>query len=137
MRAFQGAAQEVAAKHPRVFNAQKHPIYSFDNAPIHQAAEDDLCKLGIYPSRRAPLPPSSPDMHKCIEHVFGTMSNALQASLHRKPHLSTADQYRQEVLDLFFNAITPASVQKDVASLKDTYRAILAKAGDWPAKPFR
>ena len=136
MEIFKAAAERVASEHKDVFNPERGPIYSFDNAPVHQAA--NLQPLGIVGHRRAELPPSSPDMHKCIEHVFGTLTRAMNASLHRNPGLSTAADYKAEVERLFNTIITRESVQKDVSSLKDTYRAIKDDvAGDWPARHLR
>ena len=133
---FKAEAQKVAMNNKHVFSPAKGPIYSFDNAPIHQGA--DLQALGLAGPMRAPLPPSSPDMHKCIEHVFGTLTRAMQKSLHRNLELTTAAEYKAEVVRLFNTIITPASVQKDVATLKDTYRAIRDEvAGDWPARHLR
>lgn len=136
MKVFKEEAQKVADEHKHVFSPNRGPIYSFDNAPVHQGA--DLNALGLVGPHRAPLPPSSPDMHKCIEHVFGTLTRAMEKSLHKHMELSTAAEYRAEVERLFKTIITPASVQKDVATLKDTYIAIRDEvAGDWPARHLR
>lgn len=129
-------AKGVAEGHKDVFCPARGPIYSFDNAPIHQGA--DLPRLQLTGARRAPLSPSSPDMHKCIEHVFGTMSQAMNDRLRQNATLTTAAQYRAEVERLFNTCITPESVQKDVATLKETYDAIRHKVGgDWPEKRLR
>ena len=62
----------------------------------------------------------------------------MEKSLHKHMELSTAAEYRAEVERLFKTIITPASVQKDVATLKDTYIAIRDEvAGDWPARHLR
>lgn len=136
MEDFISKAMAVAAEHKHVFSQDRGPIYSFDNAPIHQGA--NLQRLHLTGAKRAPLSPSSPDMHKCIEHVFGTMSRAMNKSLHRDASLTTAAQYKAEVERLFTTCITPESVQKDVATLKDTYYAIRHQVdGDWPDKHLR
>ncbi len=136
MEDFMQKATEVAEGHKHVFSPDRGPIYSFDNAPIHQGA--DLKRLGLAGSKRAPLSPSSPDMHKCIEHVFATLTRAMNTSLHRNATLTTAAQYKGEVERLFKTIITPASVQRDVATLKETYHVILHEtSGDWPDKRFR
>ena len=135
MRGFKAEAKQVALEHKHVFSPDRGPIYSFDNAPIHQGA--DLKGLEIAGAKRAKLPPSSPDMHKCIEHVFGTITRAMAHSLSKDANLTTAAQYKDEVVRLFNTLITPESVQKDVASLQDTYHAIMAAGGDWPDKCFR
>ena len=136
MKVFKEAAEKVASEHRDIFSPDRGPVYSFDNAPIHQAA--NLKALGIEGHKHALLPPSSPDMHKCIEHVFGTLVRNMNDSLHRDVSLSTAAEYRAEVERLFNTAITRESVQKDVASLKDTCRAIKDDAaGDWPPRHLR
>ena len=135
MRDFIVKAKHIASEHKHVFSPDRGPIFSFDNAPIHQGA--DLQGLGIDKATRARLPPSSPDMHKCIEHVFGTITRAMTHSLSRDPSLTTAAQYKDEVVRLFNTIITPASVQKDVASLQATYSAIMKVGGNWPDKRFR
>ncbi len=107
---FKEEAEKVALEHKHVFTPERGPIYSFDNAPVHQGA--NLQALGLAGSKRATLPPSSPDMHKCIEHVFGTLTRAMQKSLHRNTMLTTVAEYRAEVEKLFNTIITPASVQR-------------------------
>lgn len=136
MDEFMKKAQEVALEHKQVFSTDRGPIFSFDNAPIHQGA--NLQRLGLTGAKRAQLPPSSPDMHKCIEHVFGAITNAMSSSLHRNVALTTAAQYKAEVEKLFKTLITPKFVQRDVATLKDTYHAIRHEVGgDWPDKRLR
>lgn len=135
MREFIGKAEEVAREHKGIFSPERGPVYSFDNAPIHQGA--NLQALHVVGSKRAPLSPSSPDMHKCIEHVFGTITRVMNARLHEDVSLTTAQQYQNEVERLFGSVITQSSVQKDVSTLPDTYRAIQQVNGDWPARHLR
>ena len=45
-------------------------------------------------------------MHKCIEHVFGTLTRAMNTSLHRDLKVTTAAQYRAELERLFGSVIT-------------------------------
>lgn len=135
MTTFMQKADEVAADHKNVFSSDRGPIFSFDNAPIHQGA--NLKGLKLDGARRAPLSPSSPDMHKCIEHVFGTIERAMQDCIRRDPGLSTAAKYKAKLEELFTTRITPEGVRKDVESLKPTYRAIQDAGGDWPDRRFR
>ena len=133
---FMEEANKVASKHRTVFSPDRGPLYSFDNAPIHTGA--NLQGLGLTGAKRVPLSPSSPDMHKCIEHVFGTMTREMNKSLHKNHSLTTAAQYRAEAERLFEKKITAASVQKDVATLRKTYTAIRDEVGgDWPDKSLR
>lgn len=117
------------------------PIYSFDNAPIHDMAL--LETIGIEGTDRAPLPARSPDMHKVIEHVFGTLEGAMQKALHADPSLCTAKQYKTLLLKLFKSNITATSVRKDIKSLKSTYDVIRKSRdeggveGGWPPSQYR
>ena len=92
---FMKEADKVALKHKQVFSPERGPIFSFDNAPIHQGA--NLAKLQLTGAKRAPLSPSSPDMHKCIEHVFGTIERAMQDCIRQDAGLSTAAKYKAKL----------------------------------------
>ena len=117
------------------------PVYSFDNAPIHDMALLEV--IGITGNDRAPLPARSPDMHKVIEHVFGTLEGAMQNLLHEDPSLSTAPQYKAALVKLFRSVITAESVQKDIRSLRSTYDIIHKSRdaggveGGWPPSRYR
>lgn len=70
MEVFKAAAETVASKHKDVFNPERGPIQSFDNAPVHQTA--NLKPLGIVGHKHAQLPPTAlACMHKCIEQHGG------------------------------------------------------------------
>lgn len=76
-------------------------------------------------------------MHKAIEHVFGTLTRAMNASMARDPELKGVDKYKEELEKLFNQKITARGVNKDVLSLRATYEQILAAEGDWPPAKFR
>ena len=136
MRQFKKRAEDINEEH-----GLGDPVYSFDNAPIHDMTL--LEEIGIHGSDRAPLPARSPDMHKVIEHVFGTLEGAMQRELHINPKLSSAKQYKAVLERLFWSVITAESVRKDISSLKGTYDAIRKSRdeggveGGWPASMYR
>lgn len=136
------AEAKLVAKHPWAF-ARQGLLWSFDNDPIHtsKVAKAALDALGIT-ARRLPLSPSSPDMHKTIEHCFATLSNALQDYLAKEvaQPIRTADAayWQQVVRDLWFKVITPQHVQRDIRSLKkDTYKWIIQHEGAYPPSKLR
>ena len=135
MQDFKGKAAEVKSKFPHVF-AKRAPLrFSFDNPPIHNKCP--LQQIGIEPGHRAPLPPRSPDMHKVLEHIFGTLTRAMNESLARDPHLKGVAKYKEELERLFMEKVTAVSVNKDVLSLRSTYEKIIELEGDWPPAKFR
>ena len=135
---------KVFKKHAEKINIEyglEDPVYSFDNAPIHDMSL--LETIGIQGTDRAPLPARSPDMHKVIEHVFGTLEGAMQRELHADPGLCTAEQYKKVLVRLFNENITAESVRKDISSLKGTYDMIRkcrdagGVEGGWPPSKYR
>lgn len=136
MRRFKKTAEEINEEH-----GLGEPVYSFDNAPIHDMTL--LESIGIDGSDRAPLPARSPDMHKVIEHVFGTLEGAMQQELHDDPGLCTAKQYKAVLQRLFKSKITAESVRKDIKSLAGTYNVIRKSRdeggveGGWPPSRYR
>lgn len=136
MKGFKKRAEDINRKHDL-----GDPVYSFDNARIHDMSL--LETIGIDGSDRAPLPARSPDMHKVIEHVFGTLEGAMQRELHDRPDLCTAEQYKATLERLFRSLITAQSVRKDISSLKDTYDVIRKSRdeggveGGWPPSMYR
>lgn len=136
MKKIQSRANKINRKH-----GLEDPRYSFDNATIHKMEE--LEGLALDWNDRVELPAKSPDMHKVIEHVFGTLETAMQEALHDDPSLSRGHQYAALLRDLFKNLITPDSVQKDIMSLYPLYRMLSRSknaggvGGDWPPARFR
>ena len=132
---FRAEAFKVAQRHPHIFTQGKPPLFSYDNPPIHNKAP--LEEIGMQQSERVDLPPRSPDMHKVIEHVFGTLTGGMNASLAKDPAMKSAPQYKAELERLFASMITSESVSKDVESLPATYQGILDVEGGWPDKSLR
>lgn len=135
MEYFREEAFKVAKRHPHIFTQGCPPLFSFDNPPIHNKAP--LASIGMQQAERVDLPPCSPDMHKVIEHVFGSLTGGMNASLARDPALRSTPMYKAELERLFHAMITPEGVGRDVESLPDTYQGILDVGGGWPDKTLR
>lgn len=117
------------------------PMISLDNASIHIKAVEDKEWLRQHPwgGRRLPLPPYSPDIHKVIEHVHGTITNTFRERLRalKQPH-GTVLEYYQEVEDIFYQKFSSDGVSRDQQSLQLTCREILKQNGGYPPqKKFR
>jgi ureidoglycolate hydrolase len=84
------------------------------------------------------LPAYSPDIHKVIEHVHGTVYNGFMEQLMMmevKP--ATCQAFIDMVGHAFTKHVSVESVQKDIASLKDTLTQIVLAQGGWPSKKYR
>ena len=111
-------------------------LYSYDNDKVHVGA--DLTKVGIMPALRFELPPCSSDMHKVVEHIHAWLQMKMQQWLEDMEECSlNAEQCKKQLQKLFFKHLQKSSIAADVASLKDTYRAIIAARGGYPAKKHR
>lgn len=111
-------------------------LFSYDNDKVHVGA--NLREAGIEPRDRFDLPPCSSDMHKVVEHVHGWLQARMQRWLEDMDEQQlTADACKQELRRLFFEVLQTKSIADDVASLKDTYRAIVRANGGYPAKRHR
>jgi hypothetical protein len=103
-----------------------------------KAAAQGLPPQWYHPWRFMFSPPAySPDMHKVIEHVHGTVVTAFRKQLREmvKPH-TTIIQYCKMVEKLFY-AITPQSVQDDIRSLEATWHEVIKCEGGYPSRKFR
>lgn len=111
-------------------------LFSYDNDKVHMGA--DLRQAGIEPRDRFDLPPCSSDMHKVVEHVHGWLQARMQKWLEGMDEQQlTVDACKQELARLFYQVLQIKSIADDVASLKDTYRAIIRADGGYPAKKHR
>ena len=111
-------------------------LYSYDNDKVHVGA--DLTRVGIMPTDRFDLPACSSDMHKVVEHVHAWLQQQMQLWLEDMEEQSLSpDQCTRQLQQIFFNQLQQSSIAADVATLKDTYRAIIAAGGGYPAKRHR
>jgi hypothetical protein len=109
-------------------------MYSWDNDKIHKGA--DLEEVGFEEGDRFPLPELSSDMHKVVEHCHAWLDRAMQRWLEeQEDEQLTGQQCMDELVRLFEQELPLEGIRKDVKSLKDTYRAVVAAAGgNVPAK---
>lgn len=108
------------------------PIFSYDNTNLHDAADEVVGPIGS--PNRAPLPPYSPDMHKVIEHSYNFLTMKLnQGILHEiaEQHAEKPfpPDYWPRLVEEVYRQYTTESIRKDVRSLMDTYRDIVAHGG--------
>lgn len=125
-----------STENSRVLKRGEKWRYSYDNDKVHKGA--DLRVVGIQPADRFDLPPCSSDMHKAVEHIHAWLQGQMQKWLEEmEDGRLTADACKQQLEHLFYQRLKPSSIAGDVASLKDTYRAIIAAGGGYPAKKHR
>jgi hypothetical protein len=111
-------------------------LYSYDNDKVHMGA--DLTEAGIMPVERFDLPACSSDMHKAVEHIHAWLQFKMQLWLEQQEEQRlTVDACKAELERLFFHELKASSIAADVATLKDTYRAIIAAGGGYPPKKHR
>lgn len=120
------------------FGYPARPIWSFDNDKIHQN-KNIWQALQINSRNRYPLPPNSPDMHKVVEHCVAILKDRFQAWLYSSPTPLSMAAYQRHLKRIFEEHITAASVAADVATLPDTYHAILHPTvnGGQPPQRYR
>ena len=134
MKSFMHEANQVmerACNYNQEMIQDNLPIYSFDNWAGHNDAPD----LGIteHIESRVPLTPRSPDMHKVIEHPFNTLGSKFGKELWLHRHENDVQIFMSVVEDIMFS-MPASSFQRDIKSLHDTYRNILANNGGWASK---
>jgi hypothetical protein len=117
------------------------PIFSMDNASVHVRLRD-VFALGQLKMPKSSFdcspPPYSGDLHKVIEHVHGTLCSAFERWLERQTKMpDTLEELYAKLEAMFYDIITPESVQKDVASLQDTFKEVIRLGGQNPARKFR
>lgn len=111
-------------------------LYSYDNDKIHKGA--DLASIGVAGANRFDLPELSSDMHKVVEHVHAWLQAQMQLWLEDKDDEKiTVDQAKARLVELFTNGYTLEAIRKDVNSLKDTYKEVIAKQGAMVSARFR
>lgn len=130
--------KEIVNANPLVFGEDGW-LLSMDNEKIHGTGWKQIKQeLNLDESKRLPLPAKSPDMHKVIEHVMAIIKSEFRKELGRLPNERlTAQGYCDLLKNIFDNKITKTGVMRDVESLVDTYKAIVARKGGWPDKKYR
>lgn len=77
---------------------------------------------------KVPLPTWSGDLHMVIEHVHGTMTTAYQTHMLLHPEIKTAEAHKTAFSNMFKSIITQESVEKDIASLRNTVYPLVANS---------
>lgn len=110
--------------------------FSYDNDKVHMGA--DLSTVGIHKSDRFSLPPLSSDMHKAVEHVHAWLQAQMQKWLETmEGQKLTPEMCLEHLNHIFYQQLKASSIAADVATLKDTYQAIIAAGGGYPSKKYR
>lgn len=105
-------------------------LYSWDNDKVHQGAK--LENIGMQQEERFELPELSSDMHKVVEHVHAWLQARMQKWLEDKDEEKlTVDECTTELVRLFEHELKEESIQKDVKSLKATYKAVIDHRGGY------
>lgn len=104
-------------------------ILCLDHATVHNQAD---AVLG-HNMQLLPHAVHSPDCNKPIEHVHGQLDAKMKQWLveWRRPHPNgnpTPEQCKDQLLE-YFNAIPAESIAADVATLPDTWQAIVDEQG--------
>lgn len=119
-------------------------ILSLDNDRGHTSAMNALVNCGVLTAQqakdmRAPHPSHSPDMHKAVEHVHGTLTTFMQRLMEQTPDSMGHDAkwYMEQLQKYFYDHIKADDIAKDVASLKLTHEEIVRLQGGWPGRGYR
>lgn len=110
MKAIQEAASERVAP-LLVGNEQQQLVWSFDNDRVHQSALPMLREQGwLTNTKRAPLPPFSPDMHKVVEHCIARLTCMVAAELADTEDVhQNAAYWMAKLEEMFFGGISAES----------------------------
>lgn len=116
----------------------KDPIFAFDNASIHKDALAHPEWIGLTKADILELPTYSPDFNKAIEHNHAIIEHAFSNVFRNLPSEIKVDAVELRIwLHRTFWAYTDQeSVNADVRSLRDTWKAVIAQDGDYPDKQF-
>lgn len=117
--------------------------WSLDNAAVHKKAYEDPAwekKPKNASFGQVQPPPYSPDMHKVIEHVHGTLCSAFRVWLeanHKEAAEMDIPTLFKQLEKLFYQHITVQSVRKDLQSLAKTFSQVKELNGAYPAAKYR
>ena len=106
------------------------PVYSFDNPRIHTDPATLWELMIITNLNRLVLPPTSPDLHKVIEHSHGVICGRFQQWLNEDDTEFEMAGYCRVLQHIFHTKLTPESIQKDVETLTKTYEAVVERGGE-------
>lgn len=129
-----GGLLEELEKPAHAAKKQRHERWSlaYDNAGVHCEAATKLKIRG-----RHPHPAKSPDLQMVVEHVHSWLTQKMQSWLSKQRDVAVTPAAAKAELERVFKQYPLRSLARDVASLKDTYKAVIAVQGAYPAKRFR
>lgn len=116
------------------------PIWSLDATSIHTCAINDKKWDADRPPgnfKVAQVPPYSPDLHKVIEHVHGIVTEWFRDAKFKMIEAPRTIEAWFDVVKEGFYAIHKTSIQNDITSLLDTYKATLKRKGAFSIKKTR
>jgi len=127
--------------HTVAYQIKKPPDVSyqlaFDNAGVHKGA--NLRQFGLTQADIVYVPSLSCDLQKVVEHCHANLYHAMQRWL-AQPEVDSRPKLDVEEcktkLRTAFSKLSDG-IKKDVKSLKDTYREIIAKQGHYVSKRRR
>jgi hypothetical protein len=113
---------------------------SFDGDGCHQGA--NLAQFDIKPTDIESHPSNSSDMHKVVENGHGTLQNHMQRWLLERERTRPNEKLKvaecqAQLEQRFYQMTTTGEIERNVLTLKDTYKAIIAAGGGYPPKRFR
>jgi hypothetical protein len=113
---------------------------SFDGDGCPRGA--DAASVGIPAEAIEHHPSNSSDMHKVVENCHGSLQNHMQRWLLKRereqPDVKLQVEECKGKLQKYFSDMNnTGEIQRNVATLKDTYRDIIAKKGGYPSKRLR
>ena len=122
-----------AAKAQHGFKRTDKFYICYDHATVHNQVAAVLGNRALI----WPQPSHSPDCNKPIEHVHGQLDAKMKSWLvelrQQQPNAHPTPQQCKDQLRAFFNSITPASINADVATLPATWQAIVNNDGGYVA----
>ena len=132
---------EARSKLPS-YPSKVKPVFSLDNAACHKAAKSLLCKKHKGKFKQdsfLDLPPYSPDLHKVIEHVHGTICTKFKKLGRDQKHVfGTCTEYQDLMCKIFYDSkSSKRSVVQDTQSLYETMLEVVKVQGGYPPSIFR
>lgn len=121
--------QELQKKNPRDF--PRGTLVVMDNARFHADAIKWLGKYCI------PIPPFSPECNKAVEHMFHTIKTEFYkryANLLMEAGSQRYIPFKQAkamLVKVVHDVVKAPSIEKDVKTLKQTFKAIIAAEGGY------
>lgn len=102
-----------------------YPIVSLDNAKPHAAWQrgQPAERLNIIPAR-------SPDIHKVVEHPLKEFNRKWYVRFSQDLKCTTCERSMALASEILHET-TADSIHRDIKTLPDTLRSIIANRGDW------